>query len=85
MNASHRLAGRVAAELVEPLDALCRVWAEHVLREPARAHQDQPADPLGVLEREPRRGAAAERVAQQVHPLDAQLVEQRGDARRRRR
>ena len=42
-------------------------------------HQHQPADPLGVLEREPRRRTAAEAVAEQVDPVDAELVEQRDE------
>ena len=45
-------------------------------REAARPHQHQPADPVGVAEREPHRRAPAQAVAEQVHALDAELVEQ---------
>ena len=76
---AQRLAGRAQVELHEPLDALGRVGVEQVERQPARAHQDQPADPVGVLDRQARRRTAAEAVAEQVHLLDAQLVEQRDD------
>ena len=80
----HRLAGGVAAEVHQPLDALGRVGVEEVQREPAGAHQHQPADPVRVAEREPHRRTAAEAVAEQVHPLDAELVEQRARRGRRR-
>ena len=76
---AQRLAGRVGAEVHQPLDALGRVGVEQVERQPARAHQHQPADPVGVGQRQPHRRTAAEAVAEQVHLLDAQLVEQRDD------
>ena len=74
-----RLAAGVGPEVHQPLDALGGVGVEEVEREPSGTHQDQPPDPVGVAEREPHRGAAAEAVAEQVHPLDAELVEQRHD------
>ena len=74
---AQRLAGRVAGEVHQPLHALGRVGVEQVERQPAGAHQHQPADPVGVAEREPHRRTAAEAVAEQVHPVDAELVEQR--------
>ena len=54
---------------------------ENTLRlEPARSHQHQPARRAsGWRRREPHRGAAAERVADQVHLRDAEFVEQRGE------
>ena len=76
---AERLAARLEVELGEPLDALGRVGVEQVEREPARAHQDEPADPVGVLDGQAGRRTAAEAVAEQVHPLDAELVEQRDD------
>ena len=47
---------RVDAELHQPLHALGRVGVEEVERETARAHQDQPADAVGV-------GRCASRIA----------------------
>ena len=72
----HRLLGRRGAELHESLDALGRVGVEEAQVQPARAHQHEPADPLRVEQGEPRRGAAAQAVAEQVEAFDAQLVEQ---------
>ena len=74
---AQRLPRRVGAEVHQPLDALGRVGVEQVERQPARAHHDQPADPVGVGQRQPHRRTAAEAVAEQVHLLDAELVEQR--------
>ena len=68
-------AGR-RGELGEPLDAFGRVRGEHVQGQAARAHQDQAPGAFGVAEREPDRGAPAEGVADQVHPLEPELVEQ---------
>ena len=76
---AERLAAGRQVELGEPLDALGGVGVEQVEREPARAHQDEPADPVGVLDGQAGRRTAAEAVAEQVHPLDAELVEQRDD------
>ena len=84
MNARSASRLGLQVELREPLDALGRVGVEQVERQPARAHQDQPADPVGVLDGQPGRRTAAQAVAEQVHPLDAELVEQRDDVVRRR-
>ena len=67
---------RVGAEVHQPLHALGRVGVEEVERQAARAHQDQPADPVGVAEREAHRRTAAQAVAEQVDPVDAELVEE---------
>ena len=50
--------------------------AKRLTRKPARAHQHEPARTLGVVEREPHRGAAAERIAHQRSAFDAEVVEQ---------
>ena len=79
MNARRDSRRRVRPEVHQPLDPLGRVGVEEVERQPARTHQDQPSDPVGVGEREPHRRTATEAVAEQVHPLDAELVEQLDD------
>ena len=63
-------------ELAEQLDALGRVRREQVDRQPAGTHQHQPAGPVRVVQREPHRGAAAERIAHQRSAFDAEVVEQ---------
>ena len=67
---------RWRGELHQPLDALGRVRCEHVEAQAARAHQHQPPGTFRIPQREPDRGAAPERVADQVHLLDGQPVEQ---------
>ena len=57
------LASGIAGEVHQPLDALGRVGVEKVERGTTRPHQHEPADPLGVGQREPHRRTAAEAVA----------------------
>ncbi len=68
-----------APKSIEPLHALGGVGVEQVEAQPARAHQHQPADAVGVGQREAHRRAAAEAVAEQVDLVDAELVEQGDD------
>ena len=72
----HVLARRVDGELAEQLDALGGVGREQVDAQPAGAHQHQPARPLRVVQREPHRGAATERITHQRSTFDAEVVEQ---------
>jgi hypothetical protein len=45
-------------------------------------HQDQPADPIGVIQRELQRHPAAEAEAEHVRPVDAEMAEQPGHVAR---
>jgi hypothetical protein len=58
----HLLPAGFHGELREPLDPLGRIWGERVEAQPARPHEDEPADPVGIIQREPHGGASAERV-----------------------
>ena len=50
--------------------------ANRLTDKPAGAHQHQPTRPVGVVERESHRGAAAERITHQCSAFDAEVVEQ---------
>ena len=65
-------AGKSASRLTPSVGS----GAKHVEGQPAGSHQHQAARALRVVQGEADRGAAAERVAHQVHPVDAELVEQ---------
>ena len=63
-------------ELAEQLHTLGGIGGEQVDRQPAGTHQHQPARALRVVEREPHRGAAAQRIAHQRSAFDLQVIEQ---------
>ena len=67
---------RFHGELAQPLDAFGGIGREQVDTQAARTHQHQPACVVGVVECEPHRGAAAQRIAHQRNTSQAQLIEQ---------
>ena len=77
----HLLARRPGrrAELHQPPDALARPRREqaHGQRRPG-THQHQPVRPVGEVEREPHHDRGAERVPDQVHLVQALVVQEPG-------
>ena len=67
---------RLDGELAEELHTLGGIGCEQVHRKAAGAHQHQPARPAGVVEREPDRGTAAERITHQRSAFQAEMIEQ---------
>ena len=63
-------------EPAEQLDTLGRIRREQVDAQTAGTHQHQPARPVGVVQRKPDGGAAAQRIAHQRSTFDAEVVEQ---------
>ncbi len=70
------LPGRLDRELAQPLDTLGGIGGEQVDAQPARAHQHQLTGLVRVVQCEPDRGAAAQRIAHQRNTFQTPVVEQ---------